>query len=68
MSTRGKVARPDGVEESLLLDNQLCFAAASRAVIRGYRPLLEQIGLTIRSTWSCWCSGSGMRARRSSRR
>lgn len=25
MSTRGKVARPDGVEESLLLDNQLCF-------------------------------------------
>ncbi|VFT37414.1 MarR family transcriptional regulator [Pseudomonas aeruginosa] len=48
MSTRGKVARPDGVEESLLLDNQLCFKlyAASRAVIRGYRPLLEQIGLT----------------------
>ncbi len=26
MSTRGKVARPDGVEESLLLDNQLCFS------------------------------------------
>ncbi len=44
MSTRGKVARPDGVEESLLLDNQLCFKlyAASRAVIRGYRPLLDR--------------------------
>ncbi|MBT8764909.1 MarR family winged helix-turn-helix transcriptional regulator [Metapseudomonas boanensis] len=32
----------------LLLDNQLCFKlyAASRAIIRGYRPLLEKLGLT----------------------
>ena len=32
----------------LLLDNQLCFKlyAASRAVIRGYRPMLDQLGLT----------------------
>lgn len=38
-------ALPDA---DLLLDNQLCFKlyAASRAVIRGYRPLLEQLGLT----------------------
>ncbi|MGV8584460.1 MarR family transcriptional regulator, partial [Pseudomonas aeruginosa] len=48
MRTRGKVARPDGVEESLMVDNHLCFKlyAASRAVIRGYGPLLGQIGLT----------------------
>ncbi|NWA27845.1 MarR family transcriptional regulator [Pseudomonas gingeri] len=32
----------------LSLDNQLCFKlyAASRAVIRGYKPMLEQLGLT----------------------
>ena len=32
----------------LLLDNQLCFKlyAASRAVIRGYKPMLDQLGLT----------------------
>ncbi|WP_342244439.1 MarR family winged helix-turn-helix transcriptional regulator [Pseudomonas sp. OTU5201] len=36
------------IEPELLLDNQLCFKlyAASRAVIRGYRPLLEPLGLT----------------------
>ncbi|BAU74048.1 MarR family winged helix-turn-helix transcriptional regulator [Metapseudomonas furukawaii] len=36
------------IEPELLLDNQLCFKlyAASRAVIRGYRPLLESLGLT----------------------
>ncbi len=34
--------------ESLSLDTQLCFKlyAASRAVIRGYKPMLEQLGLT----------------------
>ncbi|WP_339543856.1 MarR family winged helix-turn-helix transcriptional regulator [Pseudomonas sp. RA_35y_Pfl2_P32] len=34
--------------DSLALDNQLCFKlyAASRAVIRGYKPLLEPLGLT----------------------
>jgi len=34
--------------DSLSLDNQLCFKlyAASRAVIRGYKPMLEQLGLT----------------------
>ncbi|MBE8591258.1 MarR family transcriptional regulator [Pseudomonas sp. MAFF 301449] len=33
---------------SLALDNQLCFKlyAASRAVIRAYKPMLEQLGLT----------------------
>ena len=32
----------------LQLDNQLCFRlyAVSRAVIRGYRPMLEALGLT----------------------
>ena len=32
----------------LLLDNQLCFKlyAASRAVIRGYKPMLDQLALT----------------------
>lgn len=36
------------VEEGLQLDNQLCFKlyAASRAVIRAYKPMLEQLGLT----------------------
>jgi len=35
-------------DESLLLDDQLCFAiyAASRAVTATYRPLLEELGLT----------------------
>ncbi|MBV6751861.1 MarR family transcriptional regulator [Pseudomonas chlororaphis] len=34
--------------DSLSLDTQLCFKlyAASRAVIRGYKPMLEQLGLT----------------------
>ena len=34
--------------DSLALDDQLCFKlyAASRAVIRGYKPLLEPLGLT----------------------
>lgn len=36
------------VEEGLQLDNQLCFKlyAASRAVIRAYKPMLDQLGLT----------------------
>ncbi|MCY1283704.1 Organic hydroperoxide resistance transcriptional regulator [compost metagenome] len=35
-------------EPTLLLDDQLCFRlyAASRAVIRGYRPMLDALGLT----------------------
>ena len=35
-------------DEALQLDNQLCFKlyAASRAVIRGYKPMLDQLGLT----------------------
>jgi len=34
--------------DSLQLDSQLCFKlyAASRAVIRGYKPMLDQLGLT----------------------
>jgi DNA-binding MarR family transcriptional regulator len=38
----------DARNVQLLLDNQLCFKlyAASRAMIRGYRPMLEQLGLT----------------------
>lgn len=34
--------------QALLLDNQLCFRlyAASRAVIRGYKPMLDELGLT----------------------
>lgn len=34
--------------DALSLDSQLCFKlyAASRAVIRGYKPMLEQLGLT----------------------
>ena len=36
------------IQPELLLDNQLCFKlyAASRAVIRGYKPMLDQLGLT----------------------
>ncbi|MHA6493674.1 MarR family winged helix-turn-helix transcriptional regulator [Pseudomonas borbori] len=36
------------LDEALQLDNQLCFKlyAASRAVIRGYKPMLDQLGLT----------------------
>jgi MarR family transcriptional regulator, organic hydroperoxide resistance regulator len=36
------------MDPSLLLDNQLCFKlyAASRAIIRAYKPMLEQLGLT----------------------
>ena len=36
------------LQPELRLDNQLCFKlyAASRAVVRGYRPMLEQLGLT----------------------
>ena len=39
---------------SVALDDQLCFAlyAASRAVTARYRPMLEAMGLTFRSTWS----------------
>ena len=35
-------------QQALLLDNQLCFRlyAASRAIIRGYRPMLDELGLT----------------------
>ena len=35
-------------EAALLLDNQLCFKlyAASRAVTRAYKPMLDQLGLT----------------------
>lgn len=35
-------------EATLLLDNQLCFKlyAASRAVTRAYKPMLDQLGLT----------------------
>ena len=35
-------------DEELQLDNQLCFKlyAASRAVIRAYKPMLDQLGLT----------------------
>lgn len=36
------------LDESLQLDNQLCFKlyAASRAVVRAYKPMLERLGLT----------------------
>jgi len=36
------------MDSSLLLDNQLCFKlyAASRAIIRAYKPMLERLGLT----------------------
>nr|WP_298140660.1 MarR family transcriptional regulator [uncultured Pseudomonas sp.] len=39
---------PSELELELQLDNQLCFKlyAASRAVIRGYKPMLDQLGLT----------------------
>ena len=39
---------PDELDDLLALDNQLCFAlyAASRALMRTYRPLLEPMGLT----------------------
>ena len=41
---------PDSLHEDdgLQLDNQLCFKlyAASRAVIRAYKPMLDQLGLT----------------------
>ncbi|OLF52378.1 MarR family winged helix-turn-helix transcriptional regulator [Pseudomonas chlororaphis] len=35
-------------EDALKLDSQLCFKlyAASRAVVRGYKPMLDQLGLT----------------------
>lgn len=38
----------DHAEAQLLLDNQLCFKlyAASRAVIRAYKPMLDELGLT----------------------
>ena len=38
----------DAISDSLLLDRQLCFKlyAASRAVIRGYKPMLDALGLT----------------------
>ena len=36
------------MDQQLQLDNQLCFKlyAASRAVIRAYKPMLDQLGLT----------------------
>ena len=36
------------MKDSLLLDDQLCFKlyAASRAVMRGYKPMLDALGLT----------------------
>ena len=39
---------PLTLQPELLLDNQLCFKlyAASRAVVRGYKPMLDQLGLT----------------------
>ena len=39
---------PQEIEAQLLLDNQLCFKlyAASRAVIRAYKPMLDELGLT----------------------
>ncbi|MGL4317597.1 MAG: MarR family winged helix-turn-helix transcriptional regulator [Pseudomonas sp.] len=38
----------DETEAQLLLDNQLCFKlyAASRAVTRAYKPMLDELGLT----------------------
>lgn len=38
----------DSSHDGLELDSQLCFKlyAASRAVIRGYKPMLDQLGLT----------------------
>ncbi len=38
----------DDSEAQLLLDNQLCFKlyAASRAVTRAYKPMLDELGLT----------------------
>ncbi|MNO74940.1 Organic hydroperoxide resistance transcriptional regulator [compost metagenome] len=41
-------SRALAAEPELLLDNQLCFRlyAASRAIIRGYRPMLDALGLT----------------------
>lgn len=40
--------QPLADEATLLLDNQLCFKlyAASRAVTRAYKPMLDQLGLT----------------------
>ena len=37
-----------GLDPQLQLDHQLCFKlyAASRAIIRGYRPMLDALGLT----------------------
>jgi DNA-binding MarR family transcriptional regulator len=39
---------PYDLDAQLLLDNQLCFKlyAASRAVIRAYKPMLDELGLT----------------------
>jgi DNA-binding MarR family transcriptional regulator len=38
----------DGTEDPLCLDNQLCFSlyAASHAIKKAYRPLLEALGIT----------------------
>lgn len=40
--------KPSDVEDTLCLDNQLCFAlyAASHAIKKAYRPLLDALGLT----------------------
>jgi MarR family transcriptional regulator, organic hydroperoxide resistance regulator len=42
------MSRLPEIEAQLLLDNQLCFKlyAASRAVIRAYKPMLDELGLT----------------------
>ncbi len=42
------MSQTDADAAALLLDNQLCFKlyAASRAVMRGYKPMLDALGLT----------------------
>ena len=42
------MTQPLSLQPALLLDNQLCFKlyATSRAVIRGYKPMLDRLGLT----------------------
>ena len=41
-------AMNDALTDRLVLDSQLCFALyrANRAVVRSYRPLLAELGLT----------------------
>lgn len=42
------VAAPQGTEEDLLLEKQLCFAlsVAARSVVGAYKPVLEKLNLT----------------------